>query len=102
MRKTSDVTDTPFPFGSQAVPFILVVTGDHYVDGHTKDARGFEHASTHDKKLALVCKAQDLQETGAVCSLLAVWPGRNRSDVFLVDDLDLAIAALAPGAAPTA
>lgn len=95
MRRTSEVTDTTFPFAEDTTAFILIVTGDHFVDGHTQNSRGFEHASTFDKKLTLVEQAINLAEQNARVSLLAVWPGAKRSDVFLVDDLDQALATLA-------
>jgi hypothetical protein len=94
MRKTSDVTDVGFPFTDDRVPFILIVTGDNLVDGHTKDGRGFEHASTFDKKRALIEQAIQLSGVeGGDCSLLAAWPGAKRTDVFLVDNYDEALAA---------
>ena len=96
MRTTSSVTNTEFPFAEDKVPFILVVTGDNIVGSFTKDARGFEHASTHDKKQALVERAIELsQYEGGGCTLLAAWPGAHRTDVFEVDDLNEALAAFA-------
>lgn len=92
MRQTSEVNDTDFPFAEDTTAFILVVPGGDG-ENYTKDARGFEHASTFDKKRALVEQALAINADGAPCSLLAVWPGGNRSDVFLVDDLNEALAA---------
>lgn len=84
MRQTSDVTDTDFPFAEDTVPFILVIReGD-------EDYRGFEHASTFDKKAQLVASAIDF---GDKATLLAAWPGATRTDVFLVDDLEEALGA---------
>lgn len=99
MRTTSQVNDRSFPFARRDVPFILVVAGSRGED-ETKDGRGFEHASAHDQKYKLICRAQDLQAAGVECSLLAVWPGKTRSDVFLVDDLSMALAAM--GTTPAA
>jgi hypothetical protein len=89
MRQTSDVRDTDFPFADDTVPFILSYVGI----GYGKDGRGFDHASTFDKKRALVEEAIRLRDEGTEAHLLAVWPGGTRSDVFLVDDLDEALAA---------
>lgn len=92
MRQTSEVNDTDFPFAEDSTAFILVVPGDGQSE-ETKDARGFEHASTYDKKRELVDFAMRLRDRSAPFALLAVWPGANRSDVFLVDDLGEALAA---------
>lgn len=89
MRQTSEVTDTDFPFAEDTTAFILV-----FEEAKTgKGGRGFEHASTADKKRDLVVEAIRYGEEGGGCHLLAVWPGATRSDVFLVDDLDEALAA---------
>lgn len=90
MRQTS-TTDIPFPFTEDTTAFILVYTPETIDD--TKDRRGFAHASTFDKKATLALEAQTMREEGHAVSLLAVWPGATRSDVFLVDDLDEAVAA---------
>jgi hypothetical protein len=92
MRTTSQVRNTEFPFASDLVAFVLVVN-----DGETDttESRGFEHASTAPKKKALVEQAIALSENPeSTAALLAVWPGKSRSDVFLVDDLDAALEAL--------
>lgn len=92
MRQTSDVTDTDFPFAEDSTAFILVFEGESSKD--TKDGRGFEHASTFDKKKALVETALEWSDSEvSQVTLLAVWPGATRSDVFLVDDLEEALAA---------
>jgi len=96
-RKTSRIIGTTFPFDEDTAPFILVVTGDNVVDRHT-DSRGFKHANTIDQKRELIGEAQALAGVdGGDCTLLAVWPGRTRSDVFEVDDLDQALDALIDG-----
>lgn len=92
MRQTSEVTDTEFPYAEDTTAFILVMPEDAE---DTKDSRGFDHASTFDKKLGLINRAMDLEEREHYVFLLAVWPGSTRSDVFLVDDLDAALAAFA-------
>jgi hypothetical protein len=92
MRTTSSVKDADFPYAEDSTAFVLVISEPALIGG-TKDGRGFEHASTFDKKRALVEQAQTIGETG--CSLLAVWPGATRSDVFHVDDLDAALEAFA-------
>lgn len=91
MRQTSDVTDTEFPFAEDTVAFIYVPKDA----STTKDGRGFEHASTLNKKRELLEGVMEDQTAGLDGSLLAVWPGATRSDVFLVDDLDAALAAFA-------
>jgi hypothetical protein len=97
MRCTSEVGDTTFPFADDRTAFILVYAGDD-LRSETKDGRGFEHASTESKKRELLGEAITLRDEGGhdgEVSLLAVWPGAKRSDVFLVDDLDEALAAFA-------
>lgn len=90
MRTTSSVTDTEFPFADDRVPFILVLPNAG------PEHRGFEHASHHDKKKALVEQAMQGEAQGGAevyPSLLAIWPGGTRSDVFHVDNLSEALAA---------
>jgi hypothetical protein len=88
MRKTSDVNDVDFPFADDRVPFILVL------DGAGPEHRGFEHASTKDKKVKLLEAASIRnREAGHEDYVLACWPGAKRTDVFHVDDLDEALAA---------
>ena len=88
MRATSEVNDVNFPFADDRVPFVLI-----FPEGGGKEGRGFEHASHYDKKRELVAQAKGYQEGGQEVQLLAIWPGAKRSDVFLVDDLDEALAA---------
>lgn len=86
MRKTSDVRDAAFPFTDDRVAFIAVLMSTPAYAYGTKDGRGFEHASSEAKKrevLELVCDSEPGSWT-----LLAVWPGKTRSDVFEVDDLE--------------
>lgn len=92
MRTTSEVTDTEFPYDDDAVPFILVAPGA--LAEETKEGRGFEHGSTMKKKTELLEQARKLEGERREFSLLAPWPGKTRTDVFLVDDLDAAEAAL--------
>jgi hypothetical protein len=100
MRTTSKVTNTEFPFADDRVAFVFVYNGYFATAPSENDsARGFSHASTRDKKLGLLQNAKECEQFGMYgegsgkCSLLAVWPGGTRSDVFLVDDLDEALAA---------
>jgi hypothetical protein len=98
MRCASQVTDVAFPFADDRVPFILVynlddgqsalpeLDGDHF-------ERGFAHASTGPKKVALLHRARELEGEGVECSVLATWPGAKRTDVFHVDDIEEALAA---------
>lgn len=92
MRTTSSVINTEFPFADDQVPFILVIGSDGH-SHRTKDHRGFEHASTRDKKVQLLEFAKGLDAEGVPFHLLAAWPGATRTDVFDVDDLDEALAA---------
>lgn len=93
MRQTSEVTDTTFPFADDNVAFILVHNQAEIADD---TERGFSHASTQEKKYALLNLARECDSEGEYgqdigsCSLLAVWPGATRSDVFFVDDLEQA------------
>lgn len=90
MRTTSQVNDVAFPFADDRVPFILVVADNA---AETKDGRGFEHASTATKKVELLHLAQDFESRGYSPTVLAAWPGGTRTDVFLIDNLDEALAA---------
>lgn len=99
MRTTSQVTNRSFPFARQDVAFLLVVPGPRG-QSETKDERGFEHSSTHDGKFKLIQRAQDLEAAEVDFSLLAIWPGKTRSDVFLVDDLAMALGSM--GSTPAA
>jgi hypothetical protein len=89
MRSTSEVNDTAFPFAEDTTAFILVYEGL----GFGKGGRSFDPASTFDKKRELVERAMTCDKEGDEVHLLAVWPGQKRSDVFLIDDLDEALAA---------
>lgn len=99
-RKTSDVTDTQFPFDEDTTPFILVLNvverdNPAAIAINEKDwDRGYAAAWTLDKKGDLVALATDLQEAGIACTLLAAWPGAQATHVFEVDDLDEARDAL--------
>lgn len=101
-RTTSQVTDTEFPFAEDTTPFVLVL---NVKDGERlgfaasfvakKDLdRGYATAWTAERKRELAMLAADLLGRSVECSLLAVWPGVKQSHVFLVDDLDQALAAL--------
>ena len=101
-RKTSDVTDTEFPFAEDTVPFILVVNDGGRIEEANAEGlsdkdheRGYAAAWTADKKYDLVLLAQDLQDGGVPCTLLATWPGAKATHVFEVDDLAEARDALA-------
>ena len=101
-RKTSDVTDTQFPFDEDTTPFILVFNIDNSASGDViariedKDFhRGYAAAWTLDKKRDLVELAGDLEQIGVNCTLLATWPGAESTHVFEVDDLNEARGALA-------
>lgn len=95
-RKTSDVTDTDFPFLEDTVPFILVFNSggmdaeDPILAGiEDKDyERGYAAAWTASKKYDLVMLATDLKDADVPCTLLATWPGAAATHVFEVDDLN--------------
>lgn len=101
-RKTSDVTDTQFPFDEDTVPFILVFNfAENQHDPERtglvseKDyLRGYAAAWTFDKKGELVKVASELKDHGLDCTLLAAWPGAQATHVFEVDDLGEATDAL--------
>lgn len=101
-RKTSDVTDTQFPFDEDTTPFILVFNSGHMdaedptlAGVEDKDyERGYAAAWTADKKYDLVILATDLKDAGVSCTLLATWPGAESTHVFEVDDLNEARDAL--------
>jgi hypothetical protein len=101
-RKTSDVTDTEFPFVEDTVPFILVFNLETSQAaspavaalGDKELNRGYAAAWTGEKKYDLVLLATDLQEAGITCTLLATWPGATATHVFEVDDLNEARDAL--------
>lgn len=65
-------TDGRFPYASNTVPFILI----------EPDAAP-QWAQKVNDKLILVTRAKQI----AGSTLLAVWPGNWRTDVFKVDDL---------------
>lgn len=99
-RKTSDVTDTEFPFAEDTTPFILVFNCTEWTEDleagiAEKDVdRGYASAWTASKKYDLVLLASDLRDAGVPCTLLATWPGAKATHVFDVDDLDEARDAL--------
>lgn len=102
MRKTSEVTDTEFPFTEDTTPFVLVLnTTDQQcslgaVEG-VKDKdyeRGYAAAWTLDKKRELVEAAIRLSSEDVNCTLLATWPGGAATHVFEIDDLGEARGAL--------
>lgn len=102
MRKTSEVTDVNFPFADDRLPFILVLNvaenqSTNPALGAVPESdvlRGFSHARTGPKKAALLRSAMELSDAEIDCSVLAPWPGSKHTDVFLVDNLDEALAAL--------
>lgn len=77
LRKASDASS--FPYTWKTAPFIYVST-----DGRINTAQ-----SPADKMSML-------QEKEPNDIILSVWPGDWRSDVFEIDDIDLAIKALRP------
>lgn len=94
MRTTSSVTNTAFPFTDDRVPFILVVGANASAPfERTKDGRGFEHASHREKKHQLLEFAQQLNDEGVPVTVLAAWPGKDRTDMFEIDDLHEALGA---------
>lgn len=84
-RKTSDAGGG-FPYADARVPFILISGEDGGIDA---DGDGMNWGCSPETKLGLIEVARST--TG---ELLTVWPGKGRSDVFIIDDLDGAEAAL--------
>lgn len=82
-RKTSDSAGE-FPFADPRVPIILIAGTEIDAEGD-----GMAYAQTVEDKLQLVEMARK-----TTAELISVWPGRTRSDVFFIDDLDAAEAVL--------
>lgn len=82
-RKTSDSAGE-YPFADPRVPIILIAGTEIDAEGD-----GMNWASSIEDKLALVEMAKT-----TTAELITVWPGRTRSDVFFIDDLDAAEAVL--------
>lgn len=82
-RKTSDARGG-FPYADERVPFILIV-GAVDLQGD-----GMNWSNQIDEKLSLVRHAQRDEDV----SILTVWPGKGRTDVFVIDDLSEAETAL--------
>ena len=82
IRKATKVKGRPFPYGSQRVPIFLIPGGGD---------RGIVIANSIPDKIVLMDQYYD-PEAGD--RLLAAWPGMNSQDVFLIDDVALALAAL--------
>jgi hypothetical protein len=83
-RKTTDGRGS-FPYADPRVPFILIAGGEE-IDA---EGTGMNWGCSVETKLGLV---QLAEETTA--EILTVWPGKTRSDVFIIDDLAEARAAL--------
>lgn len=83
-RKTSDAGGG-FPYADPRVPFILIAGGEE-IDA---DGSGMNWGCSPESKLGLVEAAKN-----TTAELLTVWPGKSRSDVFIINDLDEAEAAL--------
>lgn len=84
MRKTSD--QEFFPWNETTTPFIHIPQGSEAFDSVVS------YMQEAADKLALLDSA-DPEDV-----ILAVWPGKMRSDVFLVDDREQATDAIAAGA----
>lgn len=78
-RKTSDSAGE-FPYADPRVPIILIAGTEIDAEGD-----GMNWASSVEDKLALIEAAKE-----TTAELISVWPGRTRSDVFFIDDLDAA------------
>lgn len=80
LRKTSRVKEgkVPFPFDSPLVPFIFIFPDQ------------ILQATKPETKIDYLLLAQE--NTGTI--ILAPWPGKDRQDCFVLDDLDEALAAL--------
>lgn len=71
LRTTSKVTDIPFPWESDRVPFLIL----------SEDTSRISQAKTKTQK------QNALNSLGRNDVLLAAWPGVYSQDIFLVDDL---------------
>ena len=78
-RRASAVTNTAFPYADPTVTFITI-------EGKEREFL-LQHQSIDSKRVALEDATSDTV-------VLAVWPGRTRSDVFWVDDLNTALEAV--------
>lgn len=80
LRKTSRVKEgkTPFPFDSPLVPFVFVFPD-----------RVFQ-ATKVDIKISHLLLSKDYPDA----LVLAPWPGKDRQDCFVIDDVDEALEAL--------
>ena len=85
-RKPRKVTDSrgEFPYADPRVPLILIAGTEIDAEGD-----GMNWAFEIGEKLALVEAAKS-----TTAELISVWPGKTRSDVFFIDDLDEAEAVL--------
>ncbi len=79
-RKPRKVSDShgEFPFADPRVPLILIAGTEIDAEGD-----GMTWAQTVEDKLQLVEMAKK-----TTAELISVWPGKTRSDVFFIDDLD--------------
>jgi hypothetical protein len=79
-RKPRKISDSrgEFPYADPRAPFILIAGTEIDAEGD-----GMNWAYEPEEKLALVEAAR-----GTTAELLTVWPGKTRSDVFFMDDLD--------------
>lgn len=83
-RKTSDAKGS-YPYADARVPFIAIIGEPIDIEGN-----GMNWSNRVEDKLSLVRMA----ETNEDVTILSVWPGKGRTDVFVVDDLDEAARAL--------
>ncbi|MGH2938313.1 MAG: hypothetical protein ACRDPE_09365 [Solirubrobacterales bacterium] len=84
-RKCSDAKGS-FPYADDRVPFIAIATTPIDAQGS-----GMNWANKVEEKVSLIAAA----EADETISILTVWPGKHRTDVFIVDDLGEASAVLA-------
>jgi hypothetical protein len=84
-RKCSDAKGS-YPYADDRVPFIAIATTPIDAAGS-----GMNWANTVEEKASLIAAA----EADETVSILSIWPGKVRSDVFIVDDLGEASAVLA-------
>lgn len=78
-RKTSD-SRGEFPYADPRVPIILIAGTEIDAEGD-----GMNWAYEVPEKLALIEAARQ-----TTAELLTIWPGKTRTDVFFIDDLDAA------------
>jgi hypothetical protein len=80
LRSARRASESPIPYDSPLVTFIWNVSG------HTRGATHLRFAVTREEKVAVL--------TGPRRKLYCVWPGATRTDLFIIDEPQIALQAL--------